>query len=276
MGLHSFYPSLAQQKGAQQERTTPCTFMALNTIFASLQSACSSHHFLKKQQPVVRHGYSSRAKHTTHVITVEDQKQLDRPKKEGKPSSDHNVSEGTEGELVHRMDKGSSTAPRFKDERWKNGTWDLNLFVKDGKMDWDSVIVAARRRKFLQMYPEPATNEAQVLFRSSIIPWWAWLKRFHLPEAELLNGRAAMVGFFMAYFVDGLTGIGVVDQMSNSICKACLLTTVAGIILFRQTQNFGNLQSLINETTFYDKQWQASWQDSNASNTSKQDEESKN
>ncbi|XP_077235150.1 uncharacterized protein LOC143877161 isoform X3 [Tasmannia lanceolata] len=172
MGLHSFYPSLAQQKGAQQERTTPCTFMALNTIFASLQSACSSHHFLKKQQPVVRHGYSSRAKHTTHVITVEDQKQLDRPKKEGKPSSDHNVSEGTEGELVHRMDKGSSTAPRFKDERWKNGTWDLNLFVKDGKMDWDSVIVAeARRRKFLQMYPEPATNEAQVLFRSSIIPW---------------------------------------------------------------------------------------------------------
>lgn len=31
---------------------------------------------------------------------------------------------------------------KFVDERWKNGTWDLNMFVKRGKMDWDSVIVA--------------------------------------------------------------------------------------------------------------------------------------
>lgn len=44
------------------------------------------------------------------------------------------------------------------------------------------------RRSFLEVYPEAATNEDPVLFRSSIIPWWAWIRRSHLPEAELLNG----------------------------------------------------------------------------------------
>ncbi|XP_042503457.1 light-harvesting complex-like protein 3 isotype 1, chloroplastic [Macadamia integrifolia] len=144
----------------------------------------------------------------------------------------------------------------------ENGTWDLNMFVKDGRMDWDSVITAeARRRKFLELYPEAATTQAPVLFRSSLIPWWAWLKRSHHPEAELLNGRAAMAGFFMAYLVDGLTGLDVVGQTGNFICKAGLFIRVIGIILFRQTRDFGNLQKLVDEATFYDKQWQATWQD---------------
>lgn len=25
---------------------------------------------------------------------------------------------------------------------WRNGTWDLNMLVKEGKMDWDRLIVA--------------------------------------------------------------------------------------------------------------------------------------
>lgn len=49
-------------------------------------------------------------------------------------------------------------------------------------------ISEANRRKFLELFPEASTNEDPVLFKSSIIPWWAWLKRSYLPEAELLNG----------------------------------------------------------------------------------------
>lgn len=73
-----------------------------------------------------------------------------------------------------------------------------------------------------------------------------------------------MVGFFMAYFVDGLTGMGVVDQTGNSLCKACFITVVAGIVIFRGTQDFGNIRRLIKEFTLYDKQWQATWKESNA------------
>ena len=29
-------------------------------------------------------------------------------------------------------------------------------------------------------------------FDTSVIPWWAWVRRFHLPEAEQINGRAAV------------------------------------------------------------------------------------
>lgn len=28
-------------------------------------------------------------------------------------------------------------------------------------------------------------------FDTSMVPWWAWVKRFHLPQAEMINGRAA-------------------------------------------------------------------------------------
>ena len=36
--------------------------------------------------------------------------------------------------------------------------------------------------------PQSSNNDEPVVFDTSIIPWWAWMKRFHLPEAELLNG----------------------------------------------------------------------------------------
>ncbi|KAJ8537151.1 hypothetical protein K7X08_035552 [Anisodus acutangulus] len=167
-------------------------------------------------------------------------------------------------EVVVQGGAGSSESQdlRFADKRWKNGTWDLNMFVKNGKMDWDSVIVAeAKRRKFLELFPEAATNQEPVVFRSSVIPWWAWMMHSHLPEAELLNGRAAMVGFFMAYLVDVLTGLDVVGQMGNFLCKTALLATVACVILFRKRTDFDNLKKLADDATFYDKQWQASWQD---------------
>ncbi|XP_060207446.1 light-harvesting complex-like protein 3 isotype 1, chloroplastic [Lycium barbarum] len=162
----------------------------------------------------------------------------------------------------------TETVRMFQDSRWVGGTWDLNQFKKNGETNWDSVIDAeVRRRKWLEDNPESSSNEAPVLFDTSIIPWWAWMKRFHLPEAELLNGRAAMVGFFMAYFVDSLTGVGLVDQMGNFFCKTLLFVSVAGVLLIRKNEDIETLKKLVDESTFYDKQWQASWQDENSSSS---------
>ncbi|XP_043719231.1 light-harvesting complex-like protein 3 isotype 1, chloroplastic [Telopea speciosissima] len=234
--------------------------MASIAISVSLQEACNSHHIIKKQLFQMRPRCSFGVQQAAHVVN----KDLELKKggvleiaEPGKAIVGDNSRKGVQSESVQGMEAVSSVT-QFYDERWKNGTRDLNMFVKD----------EARRRKFLELYPEAATTKAPVLFMSSIIPWWAWLKRSHLPEAELLNGRAAMVGFFMAYLVDGLTGLDVIGQTGNFICKAGLFITVVGIILFRKTRDFGNLQKLVDEATFYDKQWQATWQDKRASNSS--------
>ncbi|VVB08225.1 unnamed protein product [Arabis nemorensis] len=162
----------------------------------------------------------------------------------------------------------TATAIKFEDAKWVNGTWDLKKFEKDGKTDWDSVIVAeAKRRKWLEDNPETTTNDEPVLFDTSIIPWWAWMKRYHLPEAELLNGRAAMIGFFMAYFVDSLTGVGLVDQMGNFFCKTLLFVAVAGVLFIRKNEDLDKLKNLFDETTLYDKQWQAAWKEPDSSST---------
>ncbi|KAL0296342.1 UNVERIFIED_CONTAM: Light-harvesting complex-like protein 3 isotype 1, chloroplastic [Sesamum radiatum] len=185
----------------------------------------------------------------------------------------------------------------FEDPRWVGGTWDLKQFAKDGKTDWDAVIDAeVKRRKWMENNPQSSSNENPVVFDTSIIPWWAWMKRFHLPEAELLNGlhisvlpfsanlgwvdplmvtlilfagRAAMIGFFMAYFVDSLTGVGLVDQMGNFFCKTLLFVAVAGVLLIRKNEDLETLKKLLEETTFYDKQWQATWQDETPSSPGK-------
>ncbi|CAN4076017.1 unnamed protein product [Withania somnifera] len=182
--------------------------------------------------------------------------------------------EGSNGVLLNS--NGSSPVmnmeevSKFKDVRWIGGTWDLKKFEKDGKVHWDSVIDAeVRRRKWLEDNPESSSNDDPVLFDTSIIPWWAWMKRFHLPEAERLNGRAAMIGFFMAYFVDSLTGVGLVDQMGNFFCKTLLFVAVAGVLLIRKNEDLETIKKLLEETTFYDKQWQASWKDE-TSNSSKE------
>ncbi|KAK8510828.1 hypothetical protein V6N13_097606 [Hibiscus sabdariffa] len=155
---------------------------------------------------------------------------------------------------------------KFEDPRWITGTWDLKQFEKNGSTDWDAVIDAeVRRRKWLQDNPETTSNNDPVVFDTSIIPWWAWMKRFHLPEAELLNGRAAMIGFFMAYLVDSLTGVGLVDQMGNFFCKTLLFVAVSGVLLIRKNEDLDNIKKLIEETTFYDKQWKATWQDDTSS-----------
>ncbi|RDX86608.1 Light-harvesting complex-like protein 3 isotype 1, chloroplastic, partial [Mucuna pruriens] len=160
----------------------------------------------------------------------------------------------------------ATPASSFQDPRWIGGTWDLKQFRKNGNTHWDAVIDAeVKRRKWLEDNPEASTNDNPVVFNTNVIPWWAWIKRFHLPEAELLNGRAAMIGFFMAYLVDSLTGVGVVDQMNNLFCKTLLFMAVAGVLLFRKNEEFETLKKLGEEITLYDKQWQATWKDESSS-----------
>lgn len=76
------------------------------------------------------------------------------------------------------------------------------------------------------------------------------------------TGRAAMVGYFSAYLVDAATGVGLVDQSNSFFGKLLLFVTVCGVLLIRKNSDIANLRNLANESTFYDKQWQATWKDS--------------
>lgn len=150
----------------------------------------------------------------------------------------------------------------FADPRWKNGTWDISEFTVDGKTDWDAVIDAeVIRRKWLEERPESSTNDAPVLFDTSIVPWWAWVKRFHLPEAEKLNGRAAMIGYAMGYLVDAATGSGLVDQTGSFLGKLLIFVSVLGVLFIRETKDIETIKDLAEEWTFYDRQWQATWKE---------------
>ena len=153
---------------------------------------------------------------------------------------------------------------KFRDYRWTNGRWDLSNPVfkrSDGEMDWDAVIDAEMaRRKLLEDTPIPCINEEPVNFDTSEIPWWAWVRRFHLPEAEKLNGRAAMLGYVLAIFVDKLSGAGLIDQQESFFGKLALHICVFGVLIVRNVSDIDSIKNLIDEATFYDKQWNATWE----------------
>eukprot|EP01026_Neomeris_dumetosa_P015085 TRINITY_DN1567_c0_g1_i2.p3 TRINITY_DN1567_c0_g1~~TRINITY_DN1567_c0_g1_i2.p3 ORF type:complete len:250 (-),score=39.31 TRINITY_DN1567_c0_g1_i2:226-975(-) len=152
---------------------------------------------------------------------------------------------------------------RFVDPRWVSGRWDLEQFKNgEGKIDWDLVIDAEMgRRQLLEATPIDSMNEDKVLFSTDEIPWWAWVRRFHLPEAEKLNGRAAMVGYFLALIVDQLTGVGLLDQQNSFLGKLLLHITVFGVLFIRSNDDVKKYTGLLQEATFYDNQWNASWKD---------------
>ena len=52
-------------------------------------------------------------------------------------------------------------------------------------------------------------------------------------QAEKANGRAAMVGYFLAYFVDSWTGAGLYDQQNSFLGKLALHLVVFAILIFR-------------------------------------------
>ena len=85
------------------------------------------------------------------------------------------------------------------------------------------------------------------------------MRRFHLPEAEKINGRAAMVGYFLALVIDGMTGTGIWDQQNSFLGKVALNIAVIGIMFIGSTKDLDKFKGLWSEATFYDEQWNASW-----------------
>ncbi|KAM3730669.1 hypothetical protein ACB098_12G104000 [Castanea mollissima] len=251
--------------------------MASMAITSSLHIASCTHHVIKKQQPQSGTARSLGSKQVANVVTldVEGQKGYNTAEHHVKSASYNEKSNNAKDEMEHGSDTDSRhCGPKFVDERWKNGTWDLNMFVHDGKMDRDGVIVAeARRRKFIELHPEAATNQDPVLFRTTIIPWWAWLVSLNSYKMKIL---AIILKTSLHYYLSLVSSCrsscngrilhGILSQTGNFICKAGLFVTVViSVILLRRTEDFENLKKLADEATFYDKQWQASWQDQNTS-----------
>ena len=87
---------------------------------------------------------------------------------------------------------------QFKDARWIDGRWDLTAFKgPSGDTDWDDVIDAEiARRQLLEDTPIASINDA-VKFDTSEIPWWAWVKRFHLPVVRHLRQEEGFCGMMM-------------------------------------------------------------------------------
>lgn len=79
-------------------------------------------------------------------------------------------------------------------------------------------------------------------------------------KAEKLNGRAAMVGYFAALVVDGLSGAGIWDQQNSFFGKVLLNVVVIGVLFVRNVKDLDKFKNLFNEATFYDSQWNASWE----------------
>lgn len=126
--------------------------MASISINASMQRACSSQHVTNKQQSQVRPVRSLGMKQVTPSVTpnIEGQKGLDVAEQHLKPLVVEKSKE-TMDELKQNIEIEPPVA-KFFDERWKNGTWDLNMFIKNGKMDWDGVIVAGEIALSLNIY----------------------------------------------------------------------------------------------------------------------------
>lgn len=82
-------------------------------------------------------GITSPATATTTTVAVEVTEPVAAIVKESPPSKPAIKTEEISGEEMKK-----TTDIKFEDPRWVNGTWDLNKFEKNGKTDWDSVIVA--------------------------------------------------------------------------------------------------------------------------------------
>ena len=117
--------------------------MASISISASLHRTCGSHRVTKKQRPQARTARSLGSKQPTHAVTlnVEGQRGVGMSEQQEKPA----LATGGSNKANDKSENGLETkhsVPKFIDERWKKGTWDLNMFVRDGKMDWDGLIEA--------------------------------------------------------------------------------------------------------------------------------------
>ena len=56
-----------------------------------------------------------------------------------------------------------------------------------------------------------------------------------------------MIGFATGYFVDALTGAGLVDQTNNFFGKLLMWTTFAGVAFIRSTKDLEQYKELLKE-----------------------------
>lgn len=68
-----------------------------------------------------------------------------------------------------------------------------------------------------------------------------------------------MMGYVLALFVDSLSGAGLIEQQESFLGKLALHVCVFAILLVRTTTDLDKYKGLIDEATFYDKQWNATW-----------------
>lgn len=121
--------------------------MATIAITASIQRAFNCHNVTKRQPPHSRLAVSAvsfRTKQSTRFVSLEIDGKNGFPtaEEQEKPDSFVHKPKEADDEVKQKVGGGNSGPKLFDDGRWKNGTWDLNMFVKDGRMDWDGVIVA--------------------------------------------------------------------------------------------------------------------------------------
>ena len=125
--------------------------MASIAISASLPRASNSNHVsMKKKQRVhlAKPGYSSTTKNPTpKVISTLDV--VNRDDGAAQQYRRGNAASAVVKEEEDNNDDWNNNGERFTDKRWKNGTWDLNMFVQNGKMDWEGVIVEGECISFL-------------------------------------------------------------------------------------------------------------------------------
>ncbi len=69
-----------------------------------------------------------------------------------------------------------------------------------------------------------------------------------------------MMGYVLALFVDSLSGAGLVEQQDSFLGKVALHLCVFAILLVRQSSDLDKYKGLLDEATFYDKQWNATWE----------------
>jgi hypothetical protein len=132
-----------QEKQQRKRKISLLTSMASISISASLHRTCGSHRVTKKQRPQARTARSLGSKQATRAVTlnVEGQRGVGMSEQQEKPA----LATGGSNKANDKLENGLETkhsVPKFIDERWKKGTWDLNMFVRDGKMDWDGLIEA--------------------------------------------------------------------------------------------------------------------------------------
>ena len=63
----------------------------------------------------------------------------------------------------------------------------------------------------------------------------------------------------MAFLVDLFSGAGLVDQQNSLFGKILLHVVVFGVLVIRSPGDLQKYKGLLDEATFYDRQWQASW-----------------